>query len=89
MTVQVQELAQESEQVLAPASVQGSARVQAPATALEPARVPGLGAGRPLTTPSFCCGMRTMNASARFVPRLVVQMKYSPVGSRLPFGRFE
>ena len=49
----------------------------------------GLGAGAPPETPSFCCGIRTMNASLRLVPRLVVQMKYSPVGSRLPLGRFE
>src|SRR5262245_34221087 len=44
--------------------------------------VPGgrLGAGPP--------GMRTTNASSRLVPALPVQMKYSPVTSRLPFGSF-
>src|SRR5688500_2005131 len=50
---------------------------------------PGAGAGAPPLTPSFCWGTRTMNASPRLVPMLLVQMKYSPVGSRLPFGRFE
>src|SRR4030095_282394 len=46
------------------------------------------GAGAPPLTPSLLCGMRTMNASLRPLPMFVVQMKYSPVTSRLPFGRF-
>jgi hypothetical protein len=49
----------------------------------------GAGAGAPAETSSLCCGTRTMNASLRPVPMFVVQMKYSPVGSRFPFGRFE
>jgi hypothetical protein len=49
----------------------------------------GDGAGAPPDTPSLFCGIRTMNASFRFVPVLLVQMKYSPVGSRFPLGRFE
>jgi hypothetical protein len=49
----------------------------------------GEGAGALLLTPSLSCGTRTMKASLRPVPMLLVQMKYSPVTSRFPFGRFE
>src|SRR5688500_4792999 len=52
------------------------------------AGVVGAGVAVPGATPRLSVGMRTMKASARSPPRFVVQTKYSPVTSRLPFGRF-
>jgi hypothetical protein len=48
-----------------------------------------VGGGVVVPAPSLAFGIRTMYASIRPVPALDVQMKYSPVGSRFPFGIFQ
>ena len=50
---------------------------------LEPALVPKA------RRPASCAGIRTMKTSARLPPMFDAHRKYSPVGSMLPFGRFE
>ena len=48
-----------------------------------------VGGGCDGLAPRRSSGTRTMNASRRPEPAFAVQMKYSPVTSRLPFGIFQ
>ena len=70
------------------AEVSGANRARAGGTGVGVEPDPGSGAPDVLA-PRRWSGTFTMNASLRFVPPFVVQMKYSPVMSRLPFGNFQ